>query len=180
MQVNITENKRCKFSRTAREDVIMIKLVKQLCVVTAVFSLIMLTIMLSGCYGRSGGVSSEVVKGTAAADVPLSGHVSLKDASIPSQEKSSIIRSDGTFAIDVTGMKAPYVLQAKGIAAGKKYTLHSIAQGAGTANINPLSDFIVDSAAGDDDPENVYEHADADRIKWIMTNFASVATILKQ
>ena len=96
-----------------------------------VFSLMTLGLMLAGCGGGSGGVSSEVVSGTAAVGAPLSGQVSLKDSSAPSQQRSTNIGSDGSFAIDVTGMKAPYVLQAKGSADGTDYKLHSFAEGAG-------------------------------------------------
>ena len=143
----------------------MTKFVKRSFTAITVFSLMTLGLMLAGCGGGgSEGVSSEVVSGTAAVGSPLSGQVSLKDSSTPPQQKSTVIASDGSFAIDVTDMKAPYVLQAKGSADGTDYKLHSFAEGPGTANINPLSNAIVASAAGDDDPSDVYEKADPTEI----------------
>jgi len=136
--------------------------------------------MLGGCGGGSGsvGVSSEVVSGTAAVGAPLSGQVSLKDSSESEKERSTIIGSDGTFAIDVTGMKAPYVLQAMGSADGVQYKLHSFAEGAGTANINPLSDVIVASAAGDDNPSDVYEKAGSEKNQRIKRNLTRTVSML--
>jgi len=143
------------------------------------FSLVLLGMVTAGCGGGSAGVSSQVVSGTAAVGTPLAGKVSLKDSSGTPREKSTVIASDGTFAIDVTDMKAPYVLQAKGTADGKSYTLHSYADNAGTANINPLSDAIVACAADVDDPSEAYEKADHDHNIHIGDKLASsVATIL--
>ena len=142
-------------------------------------SLVTLGLMLTGCGGTSGGISSQVVSGTAAVGAPLSGQVSLKDSSTPPQQKSSNIGSDGSYAIDVTGMKAPYVLQATGSAAGASFTLNSYADGAGTANINPLSDVIVASAAGVDNPSDVFDKADSDQNHKIGSNIAAtVSTVL--
>jgi len=159
----------------------MTKLVKQLFAAITVYSLMMLGLMLAGCGGGgSGGVSSEVVSGTAAVGAPLSGQVSLKDSSTPAQQKTAVIGSDGSFAIDVTGMKAPYVLQAKGSADGTDYRLHSFAEGTGIANINPLSDVIVACAADDDnDRSDVFEKAYSDRNHKIKRNLQrAVSTLL--
>ena len=125
---------------------IMTKLVKRSFAAITVLSLVTLGLMLAGC-GGSGGVSSQVVSGTAAVGAALSGQVSLKDSSTPPQQKTTVIGSDGSFAIDVTGMKAPFVLQAKGSAGGTDYKLQSFAAGTGTANINPLSDTAVAASA---------------------------------
>ncbi len=156
----------------------MKKLFKRSCVAITVFTLMTLGLMLAGCGGGSGGVSSQVVSGTAAVGAPLSGQVSLKDSSTPAQQRSTVIGSDGSFAIDVTGMKAPFVLQAKGSAGGTEYKLHSFAEGTGTANINPLSDVIVASAAGDDDPADVFEKSDSDKSKKIKNNLAQTVSIM--
>lgn len=142
------------------------------------FSLMALSLMLSACGGGSGGVSSQVVSGTAAVGAPLSGQVWLKDSSSPQLQKSTVIGSDGTFAIDVTGMKAPFVLRANGSADGNSYKLHSFAEDKGIANINPLSNVIVASAAGDDDPSDVYEKSDSEKNHRIQRNFAQTISIL--
>lgn len=163
-----------------------------------VFSMMTLGLVLAGCGGGgSGGVSSEVVSGTAAVGAPLSGQVSLKDSSTPALQKSAIIASDGSYAIDVTGMKAPFVLQATGSADGEQYKLHSFAKGAGTCNITPLTNAIVAGAASDgvsatagsallktvasdsdDDDDDVYERSDSDRNYRIRDNLENTVTIL--
>ena len=155
----------------------MTKLVKQLFAAITIFSLFMLGLTLAGCGGGSGGGSTEVVSGTAAVGYALSGQVNLKDSSSPSKERSSNIGSDGSFAIDVTGMKAPYVLRAEGSADGTTYKLHSFAEGTGTANINPLTDVIVASASGHDSSD-AFEHADSDRNHHIGSNIANTVSIL--
>jgi fibronectin type 3 domain-containing protein len=145
----------------------------------SLFSLMALLLALAGCGGGSGSVSSQVVSGTAAVGAPLSGQVSLKDSSSPSQQRTTVIGSDGSFAVDVTGLSAPFVLQAKGSAEGTSYTLHSYAEGSGTANINPLSNVIVASAAQVDDPSEAFDKADAEHNHRIGSNLAAaVNTIL--
>ena len=155
----------------------MEKLLKRTSAAVAALSLMIFGLVLSGCGGGSKGVSSEVVSGTAAVGDALSGQVSLKDSSSPAKEKTTVIASDGTFAIDVTDLKAPYVLRATGTAGGTNYKLHSFAEGRGTANINPLSDAIVACAAEDDDPSDVYEKSDHDKNQRIKKNLAKSVTI---
>ncbi len=176
---------------------VMTNLVKRSFTAITVFSLMALGLMIAGCGSGSNGVSSQVVSGKAVVDAPLSGQVSLKDSSTPSKEKSTVIGSDGSYAIDVTGMKAPYVLQATGSAEGENYKLLSFAEGPGTANINPLSDAIVVGAASDgkslslaktvgrdsddddDDHSELYEDSDSDSNHTIRNNLArTVATLL--
>ena len=157
----------------------MIRLVKRSLAAIMMLSLVSLGLLTAGCSGGASGVSSQVVSGTAAVGAPLSGQVYLKDSSAPAQQKSTVIGSDGTYAIDVTGMKAPYVLQAQGTAAGASFKLNSFADGTGTANINPLSDIIVASAAGVENPSDVFDKADADNNNKIGSNIATtVSTIL--
>lgn len=147
----------------------------------AAVSMMILGLALSGCGGKSGGVSSEVVNGTAAVGLPLSGQVSLKDSATTPQQRTTVIGSDGTFAIDVTGLKAPFVLQASGSAAGVNYKLHSFAAKSGRANINPLSDIIVASAAGDANPLDVFDNASPAKCNTINNNLANtVSTVMSK
>ncbi len=176
---DITTNNHChNFSKMTLNGDLMKKLLKKSLTAITALSLMIFGLALAGCSGGSGGVSAEVVNGTAAVGAPLSGQVSLKDSSAPSLQKSTIIGSDGSFAIDVTGMKAPYVLQATGNANGIEYKLHSFSEGTGTANINPLSNVIVASAAGDDDPADVFEKADSDKCKKIRNNMEKAVSII--
>ncbi|WP_168206090.1 fibronectin type III domain-containing protein [Geobacter sp. FeAm09] len=134
--------------------------------------------LIAGCGGGGGGLSSQVVSGTAAVGAPLSGQVSLKDSSATPQTRTTVIGSDGSFAIDVTGMQAPFILEATGSAAGTSYKLHSFAESTGTANINPLSDAIVASAAGDTDASKSYDSADHDKLGKIKGNLAATVDAL--
>jgi len=154
-------------------------LIKRTIATITALSLVTIGAMLAGCGSGGGGLSSQVVSGTASVGAPLAGQVSLKDASSTPQVRTTVIASDGSFAIDVTGMQAPFILRATGNAAGSNYTLHSFANGTGIANINPLSDAIVASAAGDDDASQSYEHSDHDKLDKIKNNIqATVNTLL--
>jgi len=176
-------NDRHTFSRIALKGDVMNKFVKRS--ITAIIALSLMTfgLVLAGCGGGDSGggapgaVSKEVVSGTAAVGAPLSGQVSLKDSASPPLQKSTVIASDGSFSIDVTGMKAPYVLQAKGSADGTDYKLHSFAEGPGTANINPLTNAIVASASVEHD-DNDFEKADSDRNHRTKNNLAKTVSIL--
>lgn len=143
---------------------VMKNLVKRSFAAVTALSVLTVGIMLAGCSG-SGGQSSQVVSGTAAVGEPLAGKVSLKDSSSPSIPKTIDISGDGSFAFDVTGMKAPFILQADGTAGGKTYRLHSFAEGTGTANINPLSDALVESSCEDEDSDAVYGNPDSAKLE---------------
>lgn len=157
----------------------MTNLIKRTLAAITIFSLATVGLMLAGCGSNDGGgLSSQVVSGTAAVGAPLAGQVSLKDSSSTPQTKTTVIAGDGTFAIDVTGLQAPFILQATGSASGTSYKLHSFAEGTGTANINPLSDAIVASAAGDADASKSYDNADHDKLIKIKGNLAATVDAL--
>ncbi len=173
--------KDCHQQSTSVKGVIMKGLMKRAMAAITTLSLLSIGLMLAGCgsSGDSGGISSQVVGGTASVGAPLAGQVSLKDSSDTPQVKTTVIGNDGSYAIDVTDMKAPYIIQAKGSADGANYTLYSYADGTGTANINPLSNVIVASAAGVDDPAEVYNKDDSDTRKRISSNIsATINTLL--
>jgi fibronectin type 3 domain-containing protein len=139
-----------------------------------------LSLSLAGCGGSGGGgVSSQVVSGVAAAGAPLSGTVSLKDASATPQVKSANIAGDGTYAIDVTGMQAPFIIEATGSAGGINYTLCSFAAGQGRANVNPLTNLAVADAAGVSDPASIYQNPSAAMLQQIAGNIAASVSRLQ-
>ncbi len=149
--------------------------------VTMLCLLTMSIMVISGCGGGSGGegVSSQVVSGVAATGAPLAGEARIKDSSSPTREKTTVIGSDGSFAFDVSDMQGPFILRATGHADGKAHSLQSFADNPGIANINPLANAAVASAAGVDDPAEVFERPDRDRLNRIKTDLpASVAEIL--
>jgi fibronectin type 3 domain-containing protein len=130
-----------------------------------------LSLTLAACSGGN-RLSTQVVSGVASAGSALSGQVSLKDAATPSAVKTTVIGSDGSYAIDVTGMKAPFIIEAVGSVGGTVYTLHSFANGPGTANINPLSEAAVANASGVDDPGRIFKNPD-------MTVLNTISTLLR-
>ena len=172
--------KDCQQQSTSVKGVIMTGLMKRAITAITTLSLLTIGLMLAGCgSGQNGGLSSQVVGGTASVGAPLAGQVTLKDSSPTPQVKTTVIGNDGSYAIDVTDMKAPYILQAKGSADGANYTLYSYADDTGTANINPLSNVIVASAAGVDDPAEAYNKDDSDARKRIRSNIsATINTLL--
>jgi len=138
----------------------------------ALLCLLTYGLMLAGCGGGGGaaanGVSSQVISGVAATGAPLAGQVGIKNAS--GMERSTVIGSDGSFALDVTGMTGPYLLQGTGNVNGVINTLYSFAGAPGTANINPLSNAAVAKAAGVDDPAQVYTYPDPAVLQKIQAN----------
>lgn len=139
-----------------------------------ILTLIVAVLLLAGCGSGGGSISSQVVSGNAAVGAPLAGQVSLKDSSSPPQQKTTVIGSDGSFAFDVTGLKAPYLLQGNGTVSGVTYKLHSFASGTGIANVNPLSNVVVAGAAGVSDPQQVYAAPDALTVNKIKTGLPVV------
>lgn len=191
-----TRNDCPKNSKMNQKGELMKSFVNKTFSTITVLSMMTLGLVLAGCGGGGpGGVSSEVVSGTAAVGAPLSGQVSLKDSSTPALQKSAVIASDGSYAIDVTGMKAPFVLQATGSADGEEYKLVSFAKGTGTCNITPLTNAIVVTAASDGtsasagsalpktvasdgDDDDVYERSDSYSNYRIRNNLENTVTIL--
>ncbi|MFA7382397.1 MAG: fibronectin type III domain-containing protein [Desulfurivibrionaceae bacterium] len=143
-------------------------------------SFLLFSLMLVGCGGGGGEgkLSSEIVSGTAAVGAALAGEVTLKDSSATPQYRKTVISSDGTFAFDVTGLQAPFLLRATGSAEGKDYTLHSYAEGSGTANVNPLSEVIVASAAEVDEASEAYERDDSEVRHKIRNNLAKSVNVI--
>ena len=111
-----------------------------------------LTAGCGGGGGGSGGGSGTLeVSGVAAAGAPLVGTVTLKDSSAQTRQRSATIANDGAYSLDVTGLTAPFLVQATGVAGNSNYTLYSMASGAGTCNINPLTNLALTMAnAGQD------------------------------
>ncbi|MCX7143378.1 MAG: fibronectin type III domain-containing protein [Proteobacteria bacterium] len=90
-----------------------------------------------------------------------------------------MIADDGSFAIDVSDMKAPFILKASGTADGVSRTMFSFADKPGTANINPLSTVVVASAAGVDDPATVFDKPDAATLDKIKSGMPGSVSTLK-
>jgi len=119
--------------------------------------LITALLLVPGC-GGGGGASNPptpTVSGVAAAGAAIVGTVSLKDSAATPRELSKAT-SDGSFSFDVTGLTGPFILRATGTAHGVPYTLYSLAEAQGTANINPLSSLVLARASAGADLATVY------------------------
>ncbi len=112
---------------------------------------------LAGCGGGSSSSSTGVaapaptvaISGVAAAGLPLTGTVTVKDAK--GATKTVTLGTNGSYSIDVTSMTAPLVFRAEGRAGGNSYVIHSasaVADANGIINITPLTDLIVANIAG--------------------------------
>lgn len=130
--------------------------------------LALMPLILSACGGGGGSTDGQaavmpvpqpiarttLVEGIAAAGAPLSGTVYLSDASFPAREVTAPINQDGTYAIDVTGLQAPFILKA---ADASGNTWYSFAKAPGIVNINPLTNLVVAVAAGATDMQSLAE-----------------------
>lgn len=114
-------------------------------------------LLVSACGGGGGSPTpapapSTILSGTAAAGAPIIGTVTIKDSTTPiAQTKFVTIAADGKYTVDVSGLKAPYMVRADGYVGGNEYHLYSAGTSAdvgGTINITPLTDLIVANIAG--------------------------------
>jgi hypothetical protein len=128
-----------------------------LCTALAAFS-------LAACGGSSSGVAAVSqasgqsqapaatdLSGIAAVGRPLSGTIYLSDASFPTQSLSAVINPDGSYsfgASDLATLKAPFIMKAVDNSGSAWY---SLAPGAGTANVNPLTTLALAMATGSAD-----------------------------
>lgn len=109
----------------------------------------------SGSSGNTVAPPSTTVSGVAAAGAPLFGKAWLKDATGVVKGPVNII-DGGSFSFDVAGLTAPFLIQADGAAGGQGFLLHSVATGAGIANVNPITNMIVAASTGGHDPAAVF------------------------
>ncbi|GAB3545266.1 hypothetical protein GCM10027343_21440 [Noviherbaspirillum agri] len=106
----------------------------------------------------SQAASGSTLSGTAAGGAPIIGSVFVKDSL--GAEKSAIIRADGTYSIDVSGMTGPFMLKAVGTVGSNSVTYYSAATNAdlnSTINVTPFTSLIVSNIAAEI-AENYYNN----------------------
>lgn len=100
-------------------------------------------VALTGCGGGGGGSSgagATTLRGTAAIGSPMLGAtVDVKDRAGKSVTTHTSA-ADGTYAVSVAGMQAPFLLR---VDDGMHGALFGAAAAAGTANVHPMSDLVV-------------------------------------
>lgn len=115
---------------------------------------LLIALALAGCGGGDDSSTpnpapaATTLSGTAAAGAPISGTVTVRDSDTNTPDKIVDIKADGSFNVDVSGLKAPFMLQAAGTVGDRSYTIYSAATAAGTVNVTPLTDLVVANAAG--------------------------------
>ncbi|TGU71547.1 hypothetical protein E4633_14645 [Geomonas terrae] len=113
------------------------------------FVLVTVVAIVAGCGGGGGNETVERISGTAAAGVPIIGTVTLKDSTAVTKTVS--IAANGKYSVDVSGMKAPFMVRADGYASKQEYHLYSAATAEDVnknTNVTPLTDLIVANVAG--------------------------------
>ena len=121
------------------------------------FLMLMLLMVTVGCSNSDDDPAgtTQTVSGVAAAGAPIIGYAYLKDSAGHTLGPKEIAQN-GSFSFAVTGLTAPFYLRAEGSVGSTSYDLYSAATGAGTANINPLTNVAVAAAAGVNDPASAY------------------------
>ena len=146
-------------------------------------SALALAVALAAC-GPSGSneTPSSSVTGVVASDSAVAGTIALRDSAAAPQERSATVDESGAFAIDATGLTAPFVLKAqpKGGRA-----LYSASARGGKISVNPLTDAAVRAMDddGDDEVDDEYEHDDGERRRQSVRGFQGLIdqlqTVLK-
>jgi hypothetical protein len=125
--------------------------------ITTTCLLAAISLLLSACGGGGATTSTPTPKpttlsGMAAAGAPIIGSVTIKDSTTPTAMTKTVpIAADGNYTVDVSDLKAPYMVRADGYVGGNEYHLYSAGTSAdvgGTINITPLTDLIVANIAG--------------------------------
>lgn len=130
--------------------------------VFTIFVFVFVISLLNGCGNSSGDTAADSdtsVHGTAAADAPLVGTVTLKDSTNPPVVKTTRTDGEGRYSIAVSGLTPPFLLSVLSAETPTAARFYSYADGPGIANINPFSTTTVGAAAGPGDTETVSEAA---------------------
>jgi len=124
-----------------------------------------LALALAGCgssdHPATESTATASVSGVVSMDTTFSGTVTLKDSSSPVQQKASALDANGAFAIDVSALTPPYLLEAEIMpdGAGTALRVHSVTEEPGIANVNPMTDAAVAGACSTT-PDDAFANAD--------------------
>lgn len=145
-----------------------------------------MTLGVAGCGGGGGGsetpspippgnVSKSTVSGTASEGALITGKtVKLKDANGTSAVDGMTNTTTGIYTIDVTGLTAPFLVTVT----GTNGTYVSLAQSAGTANINPITTTVVALAAGTTDMSALFTSLTPAQVSTINANYTAKSALV--
>jgi len=141
-----------------------------------------LGLALSGCSsgGSSGSATApnqslSTVYGIASLGTTTPGIVSAKDSSVPAQEKTAAISSNGSFTVDVSGLNPPYVLKASSTDNSGTIQMYSVSMTGGRTNINPITNVAINAAAnGTTSPDVLYTMPDREMYRRTADDFESI------
>src|ERR1700690_2182208 len=122
--------------------------------------------------------SAAIVYGVASLGTTTSGYVAAMDSSVPAQEKIVAI-SNGTYTVDVSGLKPPYILRAEPTYNPGNIKMYSVSMTGGRTNINPISDIAVAAAANGANPDDLFMRPDLEMYRRTADNFESVINSLR-
>ena len=133
-------------------------------------------LMLAGCGASDINMSSPrvSVKGVAATGAPITGTVTLKDSAATPRVLTAGTKAGGSFTVDATNLIAPYVLRVDWSDASGANRMFAVAEGPGTANINPFSNATYAAAADASDSDALAPDQDPAVIKAASEKHGSV------
>ncbi len=102
------------------------------------------------CQNNQSNSISPTISGLAVGGAPILGFVEITDSL--GIERSTPIRIDGSYTVDVGGMNGPFILKATGTIGGTSVVYYSAGTNAdigGVINITPFTDLILSNIHGD-------------------------------
>ena len=139
--------------------------------------MISVALLIAGCGGGGSSTGANppatFVTGTASEGALIKGKtVKLKDATGKSAPDTTSDATTGIYRINVTGLTAPFLMTVT----GTNGTYLSLAQTAGTANINPITTTVVALAAGTSYTTALFANLKAADVTTISANYGTQAT----
>lgn len=125
--------------------------------------------LLAACGSGGGGgdaLAGSTVSGVAATGLAIAnGQVSLKCTAGTAPSATTL--ADGSFSVDVSSVTLPCVLRVdfNDAATGAPQELYSLAQGAGTVNITPVTDMVLANLSTSGVAADVFDKFDANQVK---------------
>jgi hypothetical protein len=122
------------------------------------------------------GNASNTTPGQAFTEASIAGTIILYDASLPLQARTAPMHSDGSFAIQTTGLTSPYLLRAQWSEQGSIRQLYGISEGDDNLDINGFTDMAYGAACLGKSEDRFFTDSDgegkrgaADRARALLT-----------